>query len=945
VRRAEKIVMRAAALTLVLFLSGASALIFQSLWLRVSGLAFGNSVWSAALILSSFMAGLAIGNAVAASRRWRSARPLRAYAGLEMTVAIFGCAVVLALPAVGESLRPLFQLAWSHHALVNAVRFVVSFLILLLPTSAMGLTLPILLDSDVVRRVDLGRATGLLYGANTLGAVAGALLGEVWLIATFGVRGTAVVAATLSTAAALLACTLAAHEPRSAGGSLVTPPDPTAALPRLGWRLVLTSFGAGMLLLSLEVVWTRFLKLYLASSATAFALMLAAVLSGLGLGGLARGLFGRPNDRDVAPILLLGAAVGTLATYLLFPVPARALNAGGFYMDQKLTMAGLSLALMFPVALLSGWLFPTIIALADVGRGDRRRSAGIVTLWNTIGAAVGPLLASFVFLPSVGFQRTLVLCAFGYAVLAIAVCPRAAWSLRVATGVAQWALATLFVGLLVFFPYNRDEMHFANARRAYEIDGAHRVAHEEGTADTWQLLQTNVYAQPYYQRLVTNGYSMSGTHPRSQRYMRLFAEIPQVLRPETRRALLICYGVGVTADAFLRDPALEHLDIVDISPEVFALAASIRSGEGASPLRDPRVQTFVQDGRFFLETCPDLYDVISGEPPPLKVAGTVNLYTQEFFALMRGRLQPNGIATFWLPIYQLEIDEVKSILRAFHTAFPNASVWSGPDQEWVMVGVNGAGRGLTDEALRRLWHVTPVAEDLARHGLELPEQLPALFVMDAAEIERITANVAPLIDNFPKRLSDDPPDPEAIHRFAWTYMEGASAYERFSASPAMQRLWPDSVRKTLGPFFVLREIRYLAGITSSNWLAALDLYLRGSRLRTPVLEVFHTDEVRVRAAQALHATTAAPSADITSDLVAGALARRDLPAAIELLQAARTRGAGKTNDLLLLIYLQCVVGQVRNAEALAATSHLTADDYTRWLWQKLRDDFGFQPPR
>jgi spermidine synthase len=936
--------MRAAALTFVLFLSGASALIFQSLWLRVSGLAFGNSVWSAALILSSFMAGLALGNAVAASPRWRIGRPLRCYAALELAVAGCGCAVVLALPAVGEWLRPVFQLAWTHDAVLNVARFVLSFIVLLVPTSAMGLTLPVLLDADVLRHAEFGRATGLLYGANTLGAVAGALLGDSWLVAAFGVRGTAMIAASVSVAAAALAWRLASVEAVPAAASAIAAARNAQPRASVGWRIVAASCGAGMILLALEVVWTRFLKLYLASSATAFALMLAAVLSGISLGGLARGSFRRQRDAEVPPLLLLGAAVATLATYLLFPVPHRALNAGGFYVDQKLAMAGLSLALMFPVAFLSGWLFPTLVALADLARGDRRGSAGIVTLWNTIGAALGPLVASFVLLPALGFQMALVLCAIGYGGLGIVVSSPAAWSPRRALGLGQWALAVAFGSLLIFFPYQRSEMHLANARRAYEVDGARRVAHEEGTADTWQLLQATVHGQPYYQRLVTNGYSMSGTHPRSQRYMRLFAQIPQVWRPQTRRALLICYGVGVTADAFLREPALEHLDIVDISREVFALAGSIRSGEGTPPLRDARVQTFVQDGRFFLEACPARYDVISGEPPPLKVTGTVNLYTQEFFALIRGRLQPDGLATFWLPIYQLKVDEVKSILRAFHASFPNASVWSGPDQEWIMVGVNGAGPALTDADLRRPWHVAPVAADLVRHGVELPEQLPAMFVMDAAEIDRITANVPPLVDDFPKRLGDDAPDPEAIHRFAWTYMEGAAAYERFNASPAMQRLWPESVRKTLAPFFVLREIRYLAGITSSNWLAALDLFLRGSRLRTPVLEVFHTDEVRVHAAETSLAGTKSPGAELTADLVAGALARRDLAAAIRLLEDARQRGTGSTNDLLLLIYLDCVVGQVRNAEALAAANRLPNDDYTRWLWEKLRADFGFRPP-
>jgi spermidine synthase len=499
--------------------------------------------------------------------------------------------------------------------------------------------------------------------------------------------------------------------------------------------------------------------------------------------------------------------------------------------------------------------------------------------------------------------------------------------------------------LLAVFPYDRAEQHLLNARRAYAVDGARRTAKKEGTADTWQVLQAQVYGQPYYQRLLTNGYSMSGTHPQSQRYMRLFAEIPLTLRPDAKRALLICYGVGVTADAFLLDRELEHLDVVDISKEVFALADILRPSARPSPLRDPRVHTFVQDGRFFLQATANRFDIISGEPPPLKVAGTVNLYTQEFFTLIRSRLQPDGIATFWLPIYQLRVDEVKAVLRAFHGAFDNASVWSGPDQEWIMVGINGRGPKLTDDAVRRPWSIPALRDDLVQHGLDLPEQLPALFVMDGPEIQRVTADVAPLTDQFPKRLSDTPPDPEAIHRFAWSYMEGASAYRHFSESALMQRMWPEPLRRSLDQFFVVRELRYLSTLTNSNWLAALDLYLRGSRLRAPVLEIFHTDEVRVGIAERLQQSEAVSRFELTPDLVAGALARRDLIRAIQLLDTARSRGSAKPNDLLLLIYLRCVTGDVRQAEVLARDASMKRDDYTEWLWTKLRDDFGFRAPR
>src|SRR5215831_14127243 len=161
----------------VLFLSGTGALIFETLWLRLSGLAFGNSIWAAALILSSFMAGLALGNALAASSRIRRWRPLHFYAVLELMIAFFGCTIVFTLPLLGDLLRPVWQTLWHYQPTLLGLRFVVSFLILLLPTTAMGLTLPVIIEDALLRETNFGRAIGFLYGSNTLGAMVGAILG------------------------------------------------------------------------------------------------------------------------------------------------------------------------------------------------------------------------------------------------------------------------------------------------------------------------------------------------------------------------------------------------------------------------------------------------------------------------------------------------------------------------------------------------------------------------------------------------------------------------------------------------------------------------------------------------------------------------------------------------------------------------------------------------
>lgn len=941
--------MRAALFSVLLFFSGASALIFQTLWLRLSGLVFGNSVWSAALILSSFMAGLAIGSAIAAKLRMRAFRPLHFYFYLEIAIAVTGCSIVIGLPLLGEWLRPVFQHLSNHDGLLNILRLVFSFLILLVPTTAMGLTLPVLLGDYVAKRYDFGRVTGLLYGANTLGAVFGAIIGESYLVQAVGIWGTGLSAAGLNLVAALTAFFLTRLDTiPEKPGQAVTDSGPSGS-EQFPWRLLLTGFASGGILLCLEVVWFRFLRLYIASSSTAFAIMLAAVLAGIGAGGIASGLV-RPRaaaSNQTIPLLLMLSAIVSLLCYVFFPVPALTDRFANYYFESWQEISVPCLVLMFPVAFLSGMLFPQIVTQVQGGITDRMNSAGLATLFNTIGAALGPLIASFFLLPTIGFQWSLLLCAMGYAVLALMQISPGSWSPRKPMNAATLGLAVIFILTMVFFPYRRDEKHFANARRVYEAAGEHLVKRIEGNSDTYQLLRRDVYGEPYYYRLAANAFSLANTESRNQRYMRLLAYLPLFFNPDSKDALLICYGCGVTADALTHFQGLERIDVVDISKEVFALAPYYAGRNQPNALRDPRVTTFIQDGRFFLQASPRQYDLITGEPPPPKVAGVVNLYTQEFFALMKGRLKENGVVSFWLPIAQLRVDESKAILRAFHNVFATATVWASGDTEWMMVGVNGPGRRLSENECRGLWTNPVTGNDLRRIGVELPEQVGSLFLMDGDEIDRLTNGSKPLTDSFPKRLTDNPPDKENVRSFAWKYLEAPVAFRAFRTSSLIQRIWPEGMKGGLEPLFVVRESRYLSEIAvgGSNKLAELDLYLRHSKLRAPVLEALHTDEFRVTIAKAKTAGMTDFPPEFLPDLTADALAERDFPRAIQLLDDKKQRGLAARNDIFLLIYLNCLTGRVDAAEALAAELGTSRKDwFVDWLWGKLQAEFGFRPP-
>jgi hypothetical protein len=211
----------------------------------------------------------------------------------------------------------------------------------------------------------------------------------------------------------------------------------------------------------------------------------------------------------------------------------------------------------------------------------------------------------------------------------------------------------------------------------------------------------------------------------------------------------------------------------------------------------------------------------------------------------------------------------------------------------------------------------------------------------------MTEGVEPLDDFYPKRLTDEQADLQTAYRLGYGYVESSGALQRFFASSLIHEMWPNERKELLEPLFLFRETRYRSEMSGSNWLAELDLYLRHSRLRTPVLAVQNSDEFRLSLAERLVAESRSSPPEAIHDLMAGALARRDFGTAIRLLEGERDRGFSNSNDLFLLTYLYCVNGSVEKAEALAAAEagSIQKDWFVDWLWGELQTEFGFHPPR
>jgi spermidine synthase len=905
--------MAAAALSLAFFSSGAAALLFEALWLRRAGLMLGSSVWASSIVLAAFMTGLAVGNAAAVRWTARAARPLRLYALFELVVGAVGTAVVLATPTLTPRLAPLFRGLGAAAAWTNLARLAIAFVLVLVPTTAMGMTLPIVTRALSPGEQDFGRVLGRLYGWNTLGGVLGAVAGELWLIAPLGLRGTALFAGGLNVLAALLAWTLSRG---SAAEAAPPQPSPDAGpghgrdrLDPRALRLLAAAFLSGATLLALEVIWFRVLQLFLYGTTMTFAVMLAVILLGVGIGSLVASLWLRrdPARHRWLPAVAAAAVLATSASYALFSPFYR---GAAFFISQPDATLVLSLRLMLATSLLSGVLFTFQGAALRAELRGAGETAGHLTLANTLGAVTGALGAGFVLLPALGMERSIFALAAAYlGIVALSRGPRRFWLGSLAAG----ALA------LLVFPHGAMVTRLLPASLGRFFDGGTRVvARREGITQTTTLLRSEWMGEPISHRLVTNGHSMSGTSLADRRYMKMFVNWAVAVNPRIRRALLISYGLGSTAKALTDTRALTAIHVVDVSPEILELSAVVFP-PAEDPLRDPRVTVHVEDGRFFLQTSAAGFDLITGEPPPPKSAGIVNLYSREYFQLLRDRLNDAGLATYWLPVEELNEDDARAVVSAFCAAFTDCSLWTGAGAHWMLAGTRDLRARATEESFTAQWRDQEVGPELVRLGIEIPEQLGATFLADAAQLASWIAGVAPVEDDHPLRLSPVRPDP-ARQDFIDRWLEVTGAAARFERSKLVQDLWPPALRARSHDLFAAQRSINAVTLLPRRWpgFDALRELLGESTLQTLPLLVAGSDPVLQQVSRRAWAT-GARSPELASQVAIGALARRDYrAAAAHFAAAAASGGAGAINARLYQAFALLMAENAGAARAVLA---------------------------
>jgi spermidine synthase len=907
-------------LCLLFLLSGAAALVFEALWFRLASLTFGSSVWAGSLVLSSFMGGLGLGNALAGRWGGRLRRPVRAYALLEVVVGATGLGLVLVLPATAEWLAPLFRPFLERPLPLNALRLGLAFAMLLVPTTAMGATLPLLVRA-LRGRGGFGPLLGRLYGWNTLGGVVGALTVELVLVGALGLRGSAAAAAALNLAAAAGALLI---ERRLVADPVAAAPPRVRTTARARRLLAVASLCGGTLL-AFEVVWFRFLQLFVIGTGLNFAVMLATVLLGITLGALAAGrLLARwPAAVRGLPVAALASAFASAFAYVALDLLA---PFGSPYATT--TVVVLTAWLALPTCMLSGALFTLLGAALQRESGDDVGATATLTLANTMGGMLGSALGAFVLLPVLGMERSFFALAAVYVGAAL-LCLQPPLGRRLRLGLLAAGAPALL--LLAFFPFGLMANHYLKRLRLGIDPTARLAALREGRTETVQYLQNDFLGEPVLYRMLTNRYSMSGTSDAAQRYMRLFVYWTLATRPQPERALLISYGVGNTANALTEVRSLRSIDVVDISSDVLALAGVPYPAPAVDPLRDPRVRVHVEDGRFFLQSSERQFDLITAEPPPLKVAGVVSLYTQEYFEHLRRRLAPGGVATYWLPVYQLQPHETRAVVRGFCAAFPDCTLWSGASLEWMLAGTQGPPRPVDEERFTAPWRDPVLAARLREIGIDGPELLGTTFLADAAQLRDWTGPGPALQDDHPQRVSHAlQPDVAEYVRF----MDADAARERFRTSGYVSTVWPTGLRDRTEAAFAWQahlNALFLSLYTASRPdFAHVDAAVR--QPERPALAAWMMDSSPRQQAILERVIAARPGEPVPAGALAvRSLLRGDRAGADALLQAAaREEPQGRWPQLRALNAL--LAGDRVRAQRLAAEASLGHDrGFAEWV--------------
>ena len=726
---------------LVLFAaSGCSALIYEIVWYHLLQLGIGSTAVSLGFLLAAFMGGLAIGSLAMARVRTRW-HPLRIYAAIEIGIAVCALAVLAGLPLIDR-----IYVAGAEHGLPNMLlRALVCTICLLPPTILMGASLPAIVQW--VEATPRGASWwGWLYGGNTAGAVLGCLAAGFYLLRLYNTAVATCVAAAINLAVAAVSLAIARRVPQPAPADSVPEAKP-AGLWKQHWPVLVTIALSGASALGAEVVWTRLMGMLLGSTVYVFSIILAVFLIGLAIGSVA----GSAVLRAIRPQVALGWCQVLLAAGIAWTAymiadslpywPVNPLLSSSPWFTFQLDMARCLWAIL-PPTLLWGASFPLACA-AVAAPGERPgRVVGSVYAANTLGAIVGALAVSLFAVPAIGTaatERVLAAVAAASGLLVLIPCLKQSRSMVFAASVAASMLVALWLAS------NIDPLPgkvIAYGRRfAVNLNSSQLLYTAEGINSSVAFTRWQDGAV----EVDVNGHVEATTEPYDMKLQRMVGHLPAVLHRGPRSVLGIGFGAGVSAGTFTRYPTVEKITVCEIEPIIPPLSTQYFGRQDYSVLYDPRTRIVYDDARHYVLTTPEKFDIIASDPLDVFVKGTAALYTQEYFEAVKRHLNPGGLFTLYVPLYESDERTVRSELATFFVAFPNGTVWAntvdGRGYDMVFLGQAEPLRIDLDAVDARLTRpdYAPVLESLREVGVNSLADLLGTYAGGRADLGRWTA--------------------------------------------------------------------------------------------------------------------------------------------------------------------------------------------------------------
>lgn len=741
------------ALAAIFVLSGASGLIYQISWVRLLSLTFGVTIYAISTVVAAFMGGLALGSFLGGRLSDRVRRPILWYAGAELVIALMGLLSPAALSWVQSAYLALYPRDASETAVVIvALRFALAAVVVLIPTTMMGATLPLMVKGSLAIGRGIGTRVSWLYATNTAGAIFGTVAAGFVLIGALGISGTIIAAAVLNLGAAMAAAfvglaarpAILATEREAEAQSSLHPEgaDVTEEVSPFIRLLVVVTFAVqGLASLAYEVIWTRILAILLDGSTYAFSIVLAAVLLGIALGSaLVSPLMGLrlPWIRVYA---LLQAGVSAMA-FLGIVAFARIYGIVGRLDDLPLVgaavdshfgwMATVALIAVLPPMVLLGASFPIAARIVVSGAAKAGRDLGGLYAGNTAGAILGAWTAGFFLIPTLGTQRSIEMLAALNAVLAV--------GLAVASGRGR-ALTTAMTAALVIGSFG---LVLVLAPNMYARVVASRFPEREAVwIGEGQETSVLVLARRDTGTLdmFLNGQHQASDDPGVVNFHGLLGHLPMALHRDPHDVLIVGLGGGATAGALARHVP-GRMDVVELSDTVVR-GASYFTPVNADVLRYPNLRLKIDDGRNHLLLTDRKYDVITADVIHPRNAGSAVLYSYEYYSLARKALKPGGIMAQWLEDRDENPDnqvQRKLMARSFLKAFPHVTLWA-----WgaLMIGSNEP-MDVDAARLAAAWEQRDLGRKLAGSGYDTPEAIASLYQLSDADL-RVWAGEGPIM--------------------------------------------------------------------------------------------------------------------------------------------------------------------------------------------------------